>query len=181
MTSCIDQFSAMTPEQARIFMAPHGKQEVRGLLARLVGDRSVLDIGCGKGMQVAEFFDPNRYIGIDCSPALIDLAREDNPGFEFRVADARELEGHWPCGIIKAVLENLTQPEAVEVYDAARRLCDVLYIAWATAPGTSAKVRTYDGELGTMQQNRHLRSVFKGPATVIKAPHPFTIWRVDGI
>jgi SAM-dependent methyltransferase len=53
---------------------------------------SVADVGCGTGRLepylAARGLSPQ---GIDLSPAMIRVARRDHPGFDFDVADVREL------------------------------------------------------------------------------------------
>src|SRR5512137_760913 len=49
----------------------------------------VLEVGCGVGDLLAAV-KPARGVGIDFSPAMIDLARQRHPELEFRVADAAE-------------------------------------------------------------------------------------------
>ncbi|MDB6021579.1 MAG: arnC 3 [Pedosphaera sp.] len=49
----------------------------------------VLEIGCGVG-DLLEAVKPARGVGIDFSPAMIELARKRHPQLEFQVADAGE-------------------------------------------------------------------------------------------
>jgi SAM-dependent methyltransferase len=54
---------------------------------------SVLDIGCGYG-RTLDFMPKDwqgRYLGVDISPALIEVARENYPGRDFIVGDAHNL------------------------------------------------------------------------------------------
>ncbi len=50
-------------------------------------DVSVLEIGCGIGDLLAAV-KPSRGVGVDFSPATVELARQRHPGLEFQVADA---------------------------------------------------------------------------------------------
>src|SRR5213592_857920 len=52
-------------------------------------DRRVLEAGCGIGDLLAAV-RPSRGIGVDFSPAVIDLACKRHPQLEFQVADAAE-------------------------------------------------------------------------------------------
>jgi SAM-dependent methyltransferase len=151
----------MSDVDADNFMPISEVQPVRTLLARMVGHGTVVDIGCGKGDEVSDLFDPEKYLGIDCSEALIRIARHRNPGFRFETIQGLDLNGHWDYGIIKAVLEHVPPDEAVAIYENARRVCDVLLVAWHTEPGRE-NLAWYDGEIGRMQQNRHDRSKFSG-------------------
>jgi SAM-dependent methyltransferase len=71
-------------------------------LLRLVGDvrgRSVLDLGCGEGFFSRRFIQlgARRVVGVDISPAMIELARsrerEDPLGVEYICADVKDLAG----------------------------------------------------------------------------------------
>src|SRR6185369_4346056 len=47
----------------------------------------VLEVGCGLGDLLAAV-NPSRGVGVDFSPALLDLARKRHPQFEFAAGDA---------------------------------------------------------------------------------------------
>ena len=51
---------------------------------------SVLEIGCSTGDLLADL-RPNRGVGVDLSPAVIEQARNKHPDLEFIVGDAHEL------------------------------------------------------------------------------------------
>jgi 2-polyprenyl-3-methyl-5-hydroxy-6-metoxy-1,4-benzoquinol methylase len=75
---------------------------VRRVLSRIDPSATVLDAGCGHGLaaeQLIELGFHGTYIGIDSSPALIDLARSrvDGSWATFDVADAAE-DGWSPSG-----------------------------------------------------------------------------------
>jgi trans-aconitate methyltransferase len=71
------------------------------LIARLAltGNEAVLDLGCGDGWVAAQLADalPNgSVVGVDCSPAMIELARrryppDHHPNLHFQIMDARAL------------------------------------------------------------------------------------------
>lgn len=172
----IAQFAGMDEEQARRFMADAPKQRVRSRIAELVGSRSVVDVGCGKGEEVSDLFTPSQYTGVDCSPELVSLAKRANPGYHFIVGDGRDLSGSWDVGVVKAVLEHVPAEEALAIYEHVRSLVDVLYVAWHTEPG-EPQFRTYAGELGTMQQNRHDHALFDG-MTAREVVEPHVLWTV---
>lgn len=72
-----------------------GKPLDRGLLAafaELTSDGPVADIGCGPGHVAAHLAQLGaRPIGIDLSPAMIEVARERYPGVDFKVGSMLEL------------------------------------------------------------------------------------------
>ncbi|OGC22310.1 SAM-dependent methyltransferase [candidate division WOR-1 bacterium RIFOXYB2_FULL_42_35] len=60
----------------------------------LTGQERILDIGCGDGKITAEIAGhlTNGYVlGIDNSEEMISFARENHPGIDFKVGDARKL------------------------------------------------------------------------------------------
>ena len=73
----------------------------RELIAKLAlaGQETVLDLGCGDGKvtaEIAELVPRGSVLGVDSSPAMIDLARRtfppaDHPTLSFEIADARSL------------------------------------------------------------------------------------------
>lgn len=52
---------------------------------------SVLNIGCGTGELLAGL-KPKRGLGVDLSPAMVEIARAKHPGLEFRVGDFDDLD-----------------------------------------------------------------------------------------
>jgi len=62
-------------------------------LARQIKDGSkVLDVGCGNGRLLEAFKDKEvKYLGVDSSEKLIELARSRFPKFQFTVGDILEL------------------------------------------------------------------------------------------
>src|ERR1044071_7197843 len=55
--------------------------------------RRVLELGCGLGDLLAAV-RPARGLGVDFSPAMIDLACKRHPDLEFQTADALEWSGN---------------------------------------------------------------------------------------
>lgn len=51
---------------------------------------SVLEIGCGTG-HLLKHLNPSKGAGIDFSPEMINIARRENPEFDFHIMDAEEL------------------------------------------------------------------------------------------
>jgi len=78
--------------------------ERRRLMVRLLdergwiplGDRRVLDVGCGGGVELASFRElgasPSRLVGIDLLPARVSAARAAYPDIDFRAGNAVKLE-----------------------------------------------------------------------------------------
>lgn len=55
---------------------------------------NILDMGCGDGDPIARYFMANGHpvTGMDASSNMIDLARENDPTGDWRVADMRDFE-----------------------------------------------------------------------------------------
>ena len=71
-------------------------------LRRLVPPgRSVLELGCGTG-NLLKALQPARGVGIDLSPAMVDLSRQKYPEMRFEVDDAEAVEGDEPFDVIVA-------------------------------------------------------------------------------
>ena len=60
--------------------------------AELCGDGVIADVGCGPGQVTAFLGDVHRdVVGVDLSPAFVELAAAKNPGVEFTVASMLDL------------------------------------------------------------------------------------------
>ncbi len=84
-------------ESRAAFRAPESERWYHRLLQRyfvfLVPPHArVLEVGCGLGDLLAAV-RPARGLGIDFSPAMIELARQRHPSLEFRVEDAAAVSG----------------------------------------------------------------------------------------
>ncbi|MEV6316084.1 class I SAM-dependent methyltransferase [Streptomyces sp. NPDC051776] len=77
---------------------PHKEGQLtsgRRLAESLPAGSRVLDVGCGTGLPTAAQLTEagHRVMGIDLSPTMVKLARDNVPGAEFRVADVADLPG----------------------------------------------------------------------------------------
>ncbi|WP_285760268.1 class I SAM-dependent methyltransferase [Nocardiopsis ansamitocini] len=77
-------------------MAAQGKDlagEARMIDAMLARSARVLDAGCGSGRVGGELAARGHtVVGVDVDPALIEAARTDRPGLDWRVGDLTELD-----------------------------------------------------------------------------------------
>ena len=77
----------------------------------------VLDLGCGIG-DVLAVLAPARGVGLDISPAMVEVARQENPSFEYHVGDVESaaviagLEGPFDAIILSDTIGNLEDIEA---------------------------------------------------------------------
>ncbi len=88
-----------TPLHHAVYICPTDQwerieQKHRQLLAKYIGpNESVIDCGCGYGrlpnMMPAQW--QSRYLGVDFSPELIDLARQRNPDRLFVICNLLDL------------------------------------------------------------------------------------------
>lgn len=70
-----------------------GEPESFDVLAKLAGDRPVLDVGCGPGRTTGLLAARGlQVIGIDLSPGMIEVARRDHPALDFRVGTMTGLD-----------------------------------------------------------------------------------------
>lgn len=91
-----------------------------------------LDVGCGEG-RVARALKElgHRVMGFDSSPALVAAAREADPGFDVRVADAADMpfpNGHFDLAVASLSLMNIDDMprvvnEVARVLRPAGRFC----------------------------------------------------------
>src|SRR6266853_2487698 len=81
-------------EQRAAFRARESSRYYQQLLRRYYGflippGLRVLEVGCGLGDLLAAV-RPSRGVGVDFSPAMIELARGRHPELDFHTADAAE-------------------------------------------------------------------------------------------
>lgn len=74
----------------------------------------VLEVGCGMGDLLAAV-QPARGVGVDFSPAMIELARKRHPELEFQVADAAEFSAPEPFDyiLLSDLVNDLPDVQAV--------------------------------------------------------------------
>ncbi len=83
----VERFRAMAARGADL------AGEARLVDAMLPRGSRVLDAGCGPGRVGAELFARGHsVVGVDVDPVLIDAARTDHPGPDWRVGDLAELD-----------------------------------------------------------------------------------------
>ncbi|PYL01130.1 MAG: glycosyl transferase [Verrucomicrobia bacterium] len=75
---------------------------------------SVLELGCGLGDLLAAV-RPARGVGVDFSPAIINLARQRHPQLEFVTADAQEFSSdeRFDCILLSDLVNDLPDVQAL--------------------------------------------------------------------
>jgi len=83
---------------------------------------SVLEIGCGTG-TLLHALRPSRGLGVDISPAMVEIAAAKFPSLAFRVADAEAFDPgeRFDYVIVPDVVEHLSDPGAM--FRSARKAC----------------------------------------------------------
>jgi len=89
----IDYFDKVAPtrEEWRRRGAYYHQQLEKYLQFLIPPDSKVLEIGCGTGDLLAALH-PAESLGIDISPKMVDLARENHPHLRFEVGDLEDLQ-----------------------------------------------------------------------------------------
>ena len=144
------------PVRLDTFMMPKQKDRIYWLSERAEG--KILEVGCSWGYVLASL---GGHMGVDISPASVQLARILAPGREFRVGDVRDLsflEDKYDTVLLAEVLEHIPFDDVSKAIDEARKVCrkkilitvpvdenamNVKHV-WATTP---ARIRELEGML----------------------------------
>lgn len=185
----------LTDYEAESYCAGSENQRVRRVIAAIVCERSILDIGCGNGID-AQFYNHTQYRGVDWSPALIRAARKKNPEHRFTTVCADDNEGSLHFGnkaycftMLKSILEHQhSLEEALSLLSEAMRIGRETLVAWHTPPipGLAEdQIRQVPGHFGrTVYQNTYRREPFldliKGGNRTIHSSvvDNFVLWRI---
>lgn len=114
------------------------------LLRKLIApETNWLDVACGTGYFLRQFPEIAR-MGADLSPAMLELARENNPGVAFREHDFRKEQPEWvgKFSLVSSMWYAYTLVDTIaEVCQVVRNLA-----SW-TAPGGTCFVPLADPRL----------------------------------
>jgi SAM-dependent methyltransferase len=89
------------------------------------GRPTALDVGCGPGLfdrHVASAFELH---GVDVSPAMVERARETNPGVEYAVSEERWLphaDGRFDLAFAVCVIHHVAAPDRLPLLREMRRV-----------------------------------------------------------
>lgn len=183
-----DEFTSITKEEAPLYCKGSETQLVHSVMADIVKNKSVLDVGCGIGLS-ARNFKPEQYTGIDISLELINEASNQNPNHTFINVDTitylksyRDFKKGFDFAIAKAVLEH--QPNesyATEIYHKMIEVADTTLIAWHMIPNNKTKIHKLKGHFGkTIYQNEYNKKIFESPTLNIKKQRVenYELWTV---
>ncbi|WP_063749980.1 class I SAM-dependent methyltransferase [Streptomyces sp. C] len=134
-------FDELGGEYERAFAGLPGQDEALGWLTeRLPADARVLDVGSGTGRPVAAALAEAgfRVTGIDVSATMVELARSQVPGADFRLADVRTYEPAEHFDAVCAFFPLLLMSQG-EVAASLERIASWVapggYLLFATVPG----------------------------------------------
>ncbi len=128
-----------------------GEDEALDLIANpAVGP--VLDVGCGPGRLAGRLDERGmRAIGLDLSPAMIEIARRDHPGVDFLIASITDLP--FAPGRIGAVvswwslihLPRAVVPRALSEFHRVLTPAGTLVLGFHVGTGSTHKTSGYGG------------------------------------
>lgn len=163
----------------------------RALLASLVeqtdGRGPVADLGCGPG-HVAGWLAGHgaRPVGIDLSPAMVEIARREHPAAEFRVGDLLRLpaeDGEFAAAVALYSVIHLEPSELHGAFEEMRRVLrpgGLLLVAFHLGTGTSHLAHWWGHEVDVDFRHLEIATVagrladagFTVEATIERTNHP---------
>ena len=160
-----EEFTNMTFEMAKNFLVELADERIKTVMADIVGNHTVLDVGCGNGMD-ARRYNSDQYLGLDISENNVKVAKLRNPDHHFINMEAKEylpLSPHVDYIICKSVLEHQTDLEdALKLFNLMLEKCDVLLIGWHMIPGDKTEIITTKGHFGRdIKQNWYNKKAFE--------------------
>lgn len=182
----LSEYTSITAAEAPLYCAGSERQRVRDVIRERVGDRTVLDYGCGPGID-AHRYAPERYCGVDVSPELVRVADQRNPAHGFFTDKLPVRADLWPmpfdCVMIKSVLEHTASVEdAVALLKNAMEIArEEVFVAWHTPPGLFEVRQRAKGHFGKLvhQNTYDMRAFeFARPRRVERVDN-FELWTID--
>lgn len=183
-----DEFKSITDEQAPHFIEGLENEKVRFRIKELVGGCTVLDAGCGRGID-AKLYRPNQYVGLDISHALINEAKKVNPDHVFICHELGDFlinfQNEFDYIICHSVLEH--QPDeqtALTLFNLMLSKCDVLLVAWHMIPKDKTEIKQVKGHFGKdCYQNDYSFNLFQLQGINIKKEivDNYELWHVTKV
>jgi ubiquinone/menaquinone biosynthesis C-methylase UbiE len=160
-----EEFTSLTPQQAKVYLKGTENQRIRSVIAEIVGEDTVLEVGCGNGIDASRY-KPDQYVGIDISKALVEEAENKHPLHKFYVMDGRvisEKDNSFDFVYCKAVLEHVpSEEDALKIFKEMLRVGKIILVAWHTPPKyEKTKIIRCRGHFGkTIYQNHYAKDLF---------------------
>lgn len=121
-------------------------------MVRAVGGGPVADVGCGPGHVTAYLHELGvEAFGVDLSPAMIDVARQDHPGLRFEVGSMTDLRlaAASVAGLLAFwSLVHVPDEEVPDVFGQFRRVLrpySPLLLGFHAGDGSQLKTQGYGG------------------------------------
>jgi 2-polyprenyl-3-methyl-5-hydroxy-6-metoxy-1,4-benzoquinol methylase len=176
------EFTSLNYQEAKEYVQNSVTQPVRKRIADIVGNNSVLDVGCANGID-SHRYAPSQYFGLDISPELIRVAKERHPKHRFVCDDANNflLTNHFDYIICKAVLEHLPDVQTMlKLYRSMVEQSNVLLLAWHMIPNKKTAVHQLVGHFGKqIYQNEYSKKLFEGGVKIKKERiENYELWTV---
>lgn len=186
------EFTSLTYDEAREFIKGTENQKVRDRMASIVNGKTVLDVGCGNGMDASRY-KSEQYLGVDISKELVNVAKEKYPDHKFLVGEAKcilhklkEEGNNFDFAICKAVLEHVpSEEEALGIFKSMVDVSSEVLVGWHTPPrGDKTKIIQLRGHFGKIvYQNIFRETLFRLPNIKITKEQieKYELWHVKKV
>jgi trans-aconitate methyltransferase len=183
----VDAAYCLTPQEAQQYIAGSESWPLRDVVASLVNNLSVLEVGCANGIQAARF-SASQYTGVDWSTSLLDEARKRLPNHRFIEADALSLPFGREFEVAYAIslFEHLPNAESAHrCLSEMLRVANRVFVGWHTPPTNEAtELRWVTGHFGKQcWSNRYRIADIIEPSRIIyhevKATDGSLVWEVE--
>jgi len=156
------EYELMEPEEAANFMKTKENQKIRDVMAKNVKEVGgmILDAGCGRGID-SHRYHHTKYVGIDISQPLINVAMKNNIEHNYEVEDLRRIpheNNEFDNVICLSVFEQLhSEDDAILVFKELIRVCNKqLLIGWYAQP-----LEINESEINIVKANDVNRKIFQ--------------------
>lgn len=182
-----NEFLSLTYSESQQYLKGTENQKVRDIIAGIVSDGSVLDVGCGNGIDAIRY-KPNQYLGVDISENLVKVAKERNPEHKFISGNICDIidkfildDINFDVIVCKAVLEHVpSEKDALEIFNRMLKVGKTILIGWHTPPiYKKTKIIRCMGHFNKIvYQNHYKKDLFdiKGVNILKKTIDNYELW-----